>query len=249
MAPTFTPNLGLELQATGDNSGTWGGILNTDVFTILDTALGGIQALSLSASDVTVTSTQGQNNGFVLSGVLTADVAVIFPAIGRTYFIQNNTTGAHTVTLKCGTFTTTQVIPQGASGYYTLNVNDVLAPTLPVSAADLIAGILKAQTQLAGINLQTVSYTLVAGDAGKLVGINNASAVNLTIPPNSSVPFVIDTYINLYQYGAGQITIVAGLGVTIRSASGKLKLAFQYSAGALIKIGTDEWLLTGDLSA
>jgi hypothetical protein len=48
--------------------------------------------------------------------------------------------------------------------------------------------------------------------------------------------------------GAGQTTVVPGSGVTLRSAGGKTKLSVQYSMGRLIKRGTDEWYLSGDIT-
>lgn len=96
-------------------------------------------------------------------------------------------------------------------------------------------------------NRQTASYTLVLSDADKLVEMNVGSANNLTIPLNSSVAFPTGTQILLAQYGAGQTTIVATSGVTIRSNGGKLKLNVQYSGATLVKIGTDEWYLFGDI--
>ncbi len=98
-------------------------------------------------------------------------------------------------------------------------------------------------------NRQTASYTLVLSDADKLVEMNVATANNLTIPLNSSVAFPTGTQILLAQYGAGQTTIVATSGVTVRSIGGKLKLNVQYSGATLIKIGTDEWYLFGDIVA
>ena len=98
-------------------------------------------------------------------------------------------------------------------------------------------------------NRQTASYTLVLSDADKLVEMNVASANNLTVPLNSSVAFPTGTQILLAQYGAGQTTVVATSGVTIRSNGGKLKLNVQYSGATLIKIATDEWYLFGDIVA
>jgi hypothetical protein len=98
-------------------------------------------------------------------------------------------------------------------------------------------------------NRQTASYTLVLSDADKLVETNVASANNLTIPLNSSVAFATGTQILLAQYGAGQTTIVATSGVTIRSNGGKLKLNVQYSGATLIKIDTNEWYLFGDIAS
>lgn len=98
-------------------------------------------------------------------------------------------------------------------------------------------------------NRQTASYTLVLSDADKLVEMNVATANNLTVPLNSSVAFSVGTQILLAQYGAGQTTVVATSGVTIRSNGGKLKLNVQYSGATLIKIATDEWYLFGDIVA
>lgn len=99
------------------------------------------------------------------------------------------------------------------------------------------------------LNTQTASYTLVLADAGKHVEMNVASANNLTVPPNSSVAFPIGTQILLSQYGAGQTTVVAGSGVTIRSNGAKLKLTGQYAQATLVKRATDEWYISGNLSA
>lgn len=99
-----------------------------------------------------------------------------------------------------------------------------------------------------GITTYTASQTAVIGDAGCIVEMNVASANNYTIPPNSSVAFPLNTRIDLTQYGAGQTTVVAGAGVTIRSAGGKLKLTGQYSAASIYKRGTNEWFLVGDLA-
>jgi len=103
--------------------------------------------------------------------------------------------------------------------------------------------------KLVTANRQTASYTLVLSDADKLVEMNVASANNLTVPPNSSVAFSTGTQILLAQYGAGQTTVVAGSGVTVRSSGGKLKLNAQYSGATLIKIATDEWYLFGDIAS
>jgi hypothetical protein len=98
-------------------------------------------------------------------------------------------------------------------------------------------------------NTQTDSYTLVLSDAGKMITMNKGTANNLTVPPNSSVAFPTNSRIDVIQYGAGQTTIVAGAGVTIRSSGSKLKITGQYSGASLWKKGTDEWVLVGDIAS
>jgi hypothetical protein len=96
-------------------------------------------------------------------------------------------------------------------------------------------------------NSQTgTTYTLVLGDAGDVIEISNASAITLTVPTNSSVAFAIGTVIEVFQLGAGQIT-VSGAGVTFR-APGGAKTRVQYSTLSLRKRATDEWVITGDVT-
>ena len=97
-------------------------------------------------------------------------------------------------------------------------------------------------------NAQTASYTLVLGDAYKLVEISNASANTLTVPLNSSVAFPTGTQITILQTGAGQTTVAGTGGVTVNGTPG-LKLRAQWSSATLIKRGTDTWVLIGDVTA
>jgi hypothetical protein len=100
-----------------------------------------------------------------------------------------------------------------------------------------------------GSNSQTgTSYTLVLADAGKVVEMTNSSANTLTIPPNSSVAFPVGTIIEVYQGGAGQTTIAAGSGVTLRAPDGA-KLAKQYASASLRKRATNEWVLAGSVTS
>jgi len=98
------------------------------------------------------------------------------------------------------------------------------------------------------INAQTgTSYTTVLGDASKLVTLSNASAITVTIPPNSSVAYPVGTKIDFAQIGAGQVTVAEGSGVTVNSTP-TLKFRAQYSGATCIKTATDTWLLVGDLA-
>jgi hypothetical protein len=127
------------------------------------------------------------------------------------------------------------------------NVDNTSDANKPVSTATQTA--LDAKTnKLVVANRQTASYTLVLSDADKLVEMNVASANNLTVPLNSSVAFSTGTQILLAQYGAGQTTVVATSGVTIRSNGAKLKLNAQYSGATLVKIAENEWYLFGDIA-
>jgi len=94
----------------------------------------------------------------------------------------------------------------------------------------------------------TSQHTLTLSDANKVVELNFNSGNNLIIPTNTAVAFPSGTIITLAQYGAGQVTIVADTGVTLRSSGGKTKTTGQYSVATLYKRDTNEWYLYGDIT-
>ena len=163
---------------------------------------------------------------------------------GKTYqwdgYSWNNKTGASGYTGSIG-FTGSI----GPSGGYTGSAG--FTGSQGVQGTVGFTGSVGAGTVYITQNTQTSSYTLALSDDGKIVSMNVATANNLTIPPSSSVNYTIGTQIIVSQYNVGQTTIVAGLGVTLRSANGALKIANRYSSAALIKIAADEWYVFGDL--
>lgn len=90
-------------------------------------------------------------------------------------------------------------------------------------------------------------YPLVTSDAGKLLFCGGTASGTVAIPISSSQNFAVGQKVDLVQMGTGTVTVVAGTaGVTLRSTPSAV-LRTQYSAASVIKIGTDEWLLMGDL--
>tara|TARA_R110001592_G_scaffold29756_3_gene107400 strand:+ start:1236 stop:2732 length:1497 start_codon:yes stop_codon:yes gene_type:complete len=104
MANTTTTSLKLTVQATGDNSGTWGQITNTNL-QILEQAIGGYDAVGITSgatlSFTNGTLSNGKNQVLKLTGTISGNVNVIIPdSVEKTYIVENATTGAHTVTFK-----------------------------------------------------------------------------------------------------------------------------------------------------
>ena len=98
------------------------------------------------------------------------------------------------------------------------------------------------------VQYTAATTTLSLSDAGKLLKLDRATAMDLQIPLNGAVAFPIGTQILMMQHGAGQVTVTYSGGVTLRSSGGKTKLAAQYAMASLIKIGTNEWVLAGDIT-
>lgn len=99
------------------------------------------------------------------------------------------------------------------------------------------------------INSQSASYTLVLGDASKLILMTSGSAQTVTIPTNASVAFPTGTKIDIVQTGAGQCDIAGASGVTLNSEGSKKKVNAQYQVVSIVKTATDTWLLMGALKA
>lgn len=98
MVSTFTPNRGYEQPGTGDYVDGWGVVLNNN-FAIIDSNISSTLTVSLSSSNVTLNPTQAQNMAFLLTGTLSANVSLIYPAKGGFFLIRNATAGAFTVTV------------------------------------------------------------------------------------------------------------------------------------------------------
>lgn len=100
------------------------------------------------------------------------------------------------------------------------------------------------------LNSQTgTTYTFVLTDSGKICEFANASAVTVTVPPNSSVAFPVGTQIEVTQTGAGKVTLAQGSGVTITSLASFKSIGGQYASATLYKRATDTWQLSGSLIA
>lgn len=99
------------------------------------------------------------------------------------------------------------------------------------------------------IDQKTGNYTLVLDDRGKVVEVNSSLGVTITVPTNASVAFATGAMVAVTRRGAGDVTIAGSAGVTLRSDSGRLKIGKQYAAVVLLKIGTDEWMVLGNLKA
>ena len=161
--------------------------------------------------------------------VQSGDLSLIQTGNGH---IKIETGAAYCCTIFCG---------NGGSGKATFATMDFANSVFDIN------GMVRQNTQLA-INTATAK-TLVIGDHGKLLTLDNGSAITLTVPPNSSVAFPIGAEVTIVQKGAGQVTIAAGSGVTLYAADNELKTRVQYSSAVLTKIATDTWLVAGDLTA
>jgi len=118
--------------------------------------------------------------------------------------------------------------------------------TKPVLAEELNKVINKTNElvdDLVEFNPQTgTAYTLVLSDTNKYIQLENADAITVTVPPNSSAEFPIGTVVTLEQTGAGAITVSAGSGVTV---NGNVLSVGQYCILVLVKSAINTWTCIG----
>ena len=107
MASTYTP-LGIELQATGENAGTWGTKTNTNL-NIIEQISGGFSAQSIAGgAQTTALSVSDGSTGAVMShrmieftGSISGNQIVTIPLdVEKMFYIRNSTSGAYTVEFK-----------------------------------------------------------------------------------------------------------------------------------------------------
>ena len=194
MASTFS-NLGFNLQATGENSGTWGEITNVNLQEI-DNAISGVATITLTGNTTLVFTTSnstvytdepGRNKTLILSGSLSATtVTVTVPVIEKDYVIINNS-GA-TATISAGGSTTVSI----ATGFKNYVIVDA-STTSVIAATDRLTGLVAVNTTVTNavfsstVNLLTQSELRFQDTTGgQYIGLRAAgtvaSAFTLTLP-------------------------------------------------------------------
>ena len=110
MASTYTP-LGIELQATGENAGTWGTKTNTNLQLIAQISGGFTQQSIAGGAQTTALSVSDGSTGAVMAhrmieftGTISGNQIVTIPNDAQNFYIlRNSTSGSHTVQFKYAT--------------------------------------------------------------------------------------------------------------------------------------------------
>ena len=119
--------------------------------------------------------------------------------------------------------------------------------TVTVSAGDLTDGDFDGEAILgfdASINDKTGDYTLLASDNGKVLVMNKASAVTVTVPSGLGAGFNC----SFVQKGAGQVSFSAS-STTINNRQSHTKINAQYGVASLLAYADDVFVLAGDTAS
>ena len=227
MASTFTSRLKLERQASGENAGNWGNLVNY-VFNRIDSSVRGYVDVDVAGSaNVTLTSNnsttntddsstddQVHNKVLEFTGALTGDIFVFTDAVEGEYIVFNNTSGSQTLTF-APTGGTGVVLQQGAKTLvYTdgTTMFDVMADLGDVTVTSLTSSGNVAGTNINGsavISTGNVSGTNLIATANTVNIQGSAPAITATAGTNTDLLLQPNGYGFVTFDGGGKIQQLA----------------------------------------
>jgi hypothetical protein len=239
MASTFS-NLGLNLQATGENSGTWGAITNVNLQEI-DAAIAGVFTITLTgsttlafttnSSSTTYTDESGRNKTIILNGALSATtVTVTVPNIEKDYVIINNSGG--TATISSGGSTTVS-IGTGSKNYV------IVDP----ATTSVISAVPAANPGGATTNVQYNNAGSFAGntnfiyDGTTVTILNLAMSSNINLQTQSEVRFQ-DTSGGQYVGLRASTTVATSFTLNLPTTSGTANQVIQTDGSGNLSFAT-----------
>ena len=233
------------------NNGTGG----TTAITLGSNA-GSTSTVTINGTLAATTQTATTINGTATSTAMTLGGNTTSGSVS----LANGTTFAGTVNVAAGAGTVNKTINIGTastSGTTAVTIGSSSGATSTVTVNGLTAtnAALTSPSVYLSVNNQTgTTFTPALSDAASIVTLNNASAIAVTIPTNASVAYPVGAKLNfVWITGAGQPTISAVTpGTTTIISTGATaaspKLRAVNSAATCIKIATDTWLVSGDIS-
>ena len=123
MSSTYSTGLRIELQTTGENSGTWGTITNNNFSQVFEFAIAGVYSKAITTgTSTTLTNGDGpqsqanneaRQSQLILTGTVSTTHTLQFPATQKTYGIYNNISGGADISARLGATGNTVTITNG----------------------------------------------------------------------------------------------------------------------------------------
>jgi hypothetical protein len=247
MASTFTP-LGIELQATGENAGTWGTKTNTNL-QLIEQIAGGFTTQAVSDSGDTTLSVSDGSTGATLAhriieftGSLTGSRNVTIPIdVQDFYILKNSTSGSQNVVFKyvSGSGDSVTVAP-GAVKLVYATANDGVNPDIDdtgfitASSTDTLTNKTLTAPKIADAgfiadangNEQIIFQT--TGSAVNELEVTNAATGN---PPILGASGESNVDVHIKPKGTGEVRIGTGAAAATLTSSGAHDLVLDTNSG------------------
>ena len=164
MASTYSTSLKLTLIGDGDQAGIWGQTTNTNLGTLLEQAIAGVVAVTMTDSNYTLTNFNGvtdesRNAVIVVTGTNNAVRDLIPPVVEKLYTIVNNTTGGYDIRV-IGASGTGVNIPNGATCLVYCNGTNFYSGLSGTAGSFSVAGNITAVNVTGTTNVTATSYLL-----------------------------------------------------------------------------------------
>ena len=146
MPSTFSPNLRIELIASGEQANTWGTTTNNNLGTLIEEAIAGLVNVDVTAGNVTLTALNGtadQSRAMVLNitGTPSTATTVTAPAVTKLYVLANNSTQNVSIVTSAGGSVGITVLPglakmvySDGTNFYSANVTSVYTPDRAIAS-------------------------------------------------------------------------------------------------------------------
>jgi hypothetical protein len=178
MPSTYTDILRLELQADGENDGTWGQILNDNVIALVEDAIAGTADVSTTGGTTALSTNDGaedqaRKRAINVTGSLASDAIIEVPAQTKPYRVINGTSGSFTVEVLVSGQSAGNgvVVPQGARQEVWCDGTNVEPTSLPLDDSGIAQNF--AST---GID-DNASSTAITINSSNQVGIGRSSSL------------------------------------------------------------------------
>jgi hypothetical protein len=207
MPSTYSTSLGLELIGNGEQAGTWGTTTNTNLGTLLEQAIAGVQSITLPGGDYTLTDFNGlpdeaRNAVLVLGGLLGAPCNVIAPAVEKVYIVRNFSNATVTIKTAGGngvalTNAASAVVFCDGTNFYSATTLNYIDGNLTVTGTTNLQGAVTANSTLSVGGTTTLRADVFCNSntgqiylpSGSTASRNNAAPVNGLIRYNSTGNF------------------------------------------------------------
>lgn len=210
MASTYSQSLRIQLIGTGDQAGVWGTSTNTNLGTLIEQAITGVQTITLSGSTYTLSSFNGivdeaRNSVLSFTGSLSANCTVIAPPYNKVYIVRNGTSGGQTVTMSVGVGSTVAV-PNGQTFIvYTDGSNFYSASNYTSSNVAITGGTIDGTTIGATVPSNGSFYDLTAFNTANFGVSPTARTVTFT----SASPTVVTLAVGTRPAANAQVTFTS----------------------------------------
>jgi len=139
MPSTYSSNLRLELQATGENTATWGTKAN-NTFEKIEDAICGYVSVALSDANYSLTTVNGTTDEARMAivdftGTLTAARTITIPSVSKVYYMRNSTTGGFSLNVKTSGGNTITVANGNSINFFCDGTNCVKAFEIDIGEA------------------------------------------------------------------------------------------------------------------